>query len=950
MQSWNQRVQDTQTRVAIHERIGFDTQEAVKVSVVVPIYGTENYLPQCLDSILAQDFDSFEVVCVSDGSPGDAAEILRAYAERDSRVRAIVKDNAGYGHTMNLGMDAAKGDFILIVESDDYILPGMLQTLWSAAEDNELDFIKSDFYRFTTESLATRLFYHALTTDRTLYNRVMRASDNELLFRFTNTWTGLYRTSFLKKWEIRHQETPGASYQDNGFWFQTTTAADRIMYLETPFYMNRRDNPNSSVFNDKKLYAGNSEFAFSGEFLQQHPELHEEHSGVLVKKKWDTYKYNYRRVSSELKLEYAKTCATEFAQEFANSNVDPELFSNGDWEQLTLMTTAPERFHERNKNLKLAAFAGLSAPGTVAVAMITDENYSVPAAVAIQSLKENRSQNTKYQVTIVGIGLSHSTIKRLSELKESNVEIQILALEASAVEALGGETLTNYGVPPTALVKFLLPSLMASYDKVLYIDDDVLVKRDLAELFATELGTNYAGVVADMPQVLYEKQTFGSQFGRNYFNSGVLLLNIAKMREDGTQQLLVETKKTSDSPLQDQDIFNEVFASKVVHLPIRYNTLMINLVRSKHKFDVRQINTRFGTRYGSLEDIRRDSAILHYCSKDKPWKYFDVPMADAWISTLSRTPFADVHMRRHSLLNADDETELNGIFERVGAEERQRRAVAVLATQADYSKVRVLAEAILGKTTDASMDIFVLHRDLPEEYKIKLTDLSEGGLHVILVNIKKLMDLEMAKYGKKQPPSSYWKLLVPELIPHREMVMVLDDVVLDGNLDDEFRSFAEDQANVRMTPTQTGSLRLLDAAAALIRPSAFLECEVKEIFFRHFVGIGSKFFGSTRSASIAIKALRPESLTPKSIDAAAHNARIAFADLQSDLAKSGKKVELPQAFAAARTSDNADRMPASLDLAQKRIQTLESSTSFRLGRLITYVPGKAKRVLKRLKR
>lgn len=74
-----------------------------------------------------------------------------------------------------------------------------------------------------------------------------------------NTWSGIYRRDFLEQYKIRHHETPGASFQDNGFWFQTFIYAKRAMILDTPYYMNRRDNPNSSVNNREKVYCINQE-------------------------------------------------------------------------------------------------------------------------------------------------------------------------------------------------------------------------------------------------------------------------------------------------------------------------------------------------------------------------------------------------------------------------------------------------------------------------------------------------------------------------------------------------------------------------------------------------------------------------------------------------------------------------------------------------------------------
>ena len=85
--------------------------------------------------------------------------------------------------------------------------------------------------------------------------------DDIFPFKFIiNTWCGIYKRDFIEKYHIRHNETPGASFQDNGFWFQTFMFAKTAYFMDTPFYMNRRDNPNSSVKNKEKVYAIKNEY------------------------------------------------------------------------------------------------------------------------------------------------------------------------------------------------------------------------------------------------------------------------------------------------------------------------------------------------------------------------------------------------------------------------------------------------------------------------------------------------------------------------------------------------------------------------------------------------------------------------------------------------------------------------------------------------------------------
>ena len=106
------------------------TSDTPKVSIVVPVYNVEKYLRECLDSLLAQKLKDIEIIVVNDGSTDSSADIAAEYAARDSRVRLISKENEGYGKTMNRGFSEARGEYVGIVESDDFADPHMFKDMY----------------------------------------------------------------------------------------------------------------------------------------------------------------------------------------------------------------------------------------------------------------------------------------------------------------------------------------------------------------------------------------------------------------------------------------------------------------------------------------------------------------------------------------------------------------------------------------------------------------------------------------------------------------------------------------------------------------------------------------------------------------------------------------------------------------------------------------------------
>ena len=110
-----------------------------EISVIVPVYNVEKYLDECLDSILAQSFKNFEVICVNDGSTDSSSDILNNYAKKDTRIKIITQSNQGLGGARNAGLNKANGNYICFIDSDDYIELDALEKLHSNAISNQSD-------------------------------------------------------------------------------------------------------------------------------------------------------------------------------------------------------------------------------------------------------------------------------------------------------------------------------------------------------------------------------------------------------------------------------------------------------------------------------------------------------------------------------------------------------------------------------------------------------------------------------------------------------------------------------------------------------------------------------------------------------------------------------------------------------------------------------------------
>ncbi len=220
----------------------------IKVSIIVPVYNNEEYLPQCLDSIRAQTLREIEVIVVNDGSKDASLSIMQSYAAADERFHVIDKPNAGYGDSMNRGLAAAKGEYIGIVESDDFIAPEMYADLYALSRGGTVDVVKGNFYDYYRSPEGEEKITPSKDRDGvpTSKEPFTLRDNGEISWCHPSVWSAIYRRAFLREHDIHFIEARGGGWVDNPFFYETLGRAESIMWTQKPYYYYRRDNPDSS--------------------------------------------------------------------------------------------------------------------------------------------------------------------------------------------------------------------------------------------------------------------------------------------------------------------------------------------------------------------------------------------------------------------------------------------------------------------------------------------------------------------------------------------------------------------------------------------------------------------------------------------------------------------------------------------------------------------------------
>lgn len=284
---------------------------------------------------------------------------------------------------------------------------------------------------------------------------------------------------------------------------------------------------------------------------------------------------------------------------------------------------------------------GSSDKEMIHIVFICDETYVLPTLVAITSIYLTKKATTKYFVHILTSEVSEQSQNRLLNLKKENFDVEILDLEQD--DTLKKCKIDYLHVSTAALFKFHLAEIFCDYDKVLYLDGDILVRKDLEELYSIDISDKYAAVVKDQKPTTYNPPQIEKLQVKHsaYFNSGVMLLNLDKMRQDKMSEKLIDYRINGINYFMDQDALNVVFQENVKYISFLYNVMssVTGFFKTQDIIDYYEL-----CNIATKEDIYAKATIVHLCTKYKPWSYNNVPFAKEWMECFE---YANLNVELH---------------------------------------------------------------------------------------------------------------------------------------------------------------------------------------------------------------------------------------------------------------------------------------------------------------
>ena len=522
-----------------------------KITVIVPVYNVENYLNKCLDSLINQTYKNLEIIVINDGSTDNSGEICQEYAQKDNRIVYIEKENGGQSEARNMGLDRMTGSYVTFVDSDDWVELDYVENLYKKITKYQADIAVGNYYSFNE---AEGMYYFHIFGDscyEKVYDNVsifenLYESQEMKSFALISVWGKLYKADLLK-----HLRFDIGKLGEDGYLNQKIyLLAEKTIYLNKGLYAYRqREGSSSRIWTEKWMHALVDAMSERITLLANMGYPLEKHLAV-----------------------YRQMLEVSLANAQASGLSDTATYKEFEMKR-TLLNQLSIQEQKEKKAIVLAA------------------NYAYVEQV-MTTIKSICYHNRSIRFYLINSDFPNEWIKQLNKRLEK-FDSEIINCRVTSEQVSRYKTDISY----TVFLRYFVADFVKE-DKALYLDCDLLVTKNLDDLFATDLQDYPLAAVRDFGGRAY--------FGLEIFNAGVLLVNNAFWKKENmTQKLIDLTNEWHDKVEQaDQSILNMLFENRWLELEFDYNHIVIHKQFTDYQ----------------LPEGQDYPAIIHYLSHRKPWK------------------------------------------------------------------------------------------------------------------------------------------------------------------------------------------------------------------------------------------------------------------------------------------------------------------------------------------
>ena len=522
-----------------------------KITVIVPVYNVEHYLDKCLDSLINQTYKNLEIIVINDGSTDNSGIICQEYAQKDNRIIYVEKENGGQSEARNMGLDRMTGSYVTFVDSDDWVEADYVETLYQKITEYQADIAVGNYYSYNEQEgiFCFHIFgssYYEKVYDNVSIFENFYESEHMKNFALICVGGKLYKSDLFR--ELRFEV--GKLGEDGYLNQKIYLLAEKTIYLNKGLYSYRqRERSSSRIWTEKWMHALVDAMSERITLLANVGYPLEKHLAV-----------------------YRQMLEVSLANGQASGLSDTATYKEFEMKR-TLLNQLSIQAQKEKKAVVLAA------------------NYAYVDQV-MTTIKSICYHNRSIRFYLINSDFPNEWITQLNKRLEK-FDSEIINCRVTSEQISRYKTDISY----TVFLRYFVADFVKE-DKALYLDCDLVVTKNLDDLFAIDLQDYPLAAIRDFGGRAY--------FDREIFNAGVLLIHNALWKQENmTQKLIDLTNEWHDKVDQaDQSILNMLFEHKWLELDFDYNHIVIHKQFTDYQLPV-------GQDY---------PGIIHYLSHRKPWK------------------------------------------------------------------------------------------------------------------------------------------------------------------------------------------------------------------------------------------------------------------------------------------------------------------------------------------